>query len=100
VIAPSKTHDEQFRGWFAKCQRFGTSPEQMAGTLRYGFIRDPRPLLPTLSFPTLVLHQTGNRYIEVGAGRYLTEHIPGAKYVELPGEDHLFYVGDTDALRR
>ena len=98
AIAPSKTNDEEFRGWFAKCQRFAASPEQMARTLRYGFTRDARALLPTLSVPTLVLHRLGNRFIEVGAGRYLAEHIPGARYVELPGEDHLFYVGDTDAL--
>ncbi len=98
VIAPSKTKDEEFRAWFARCQRFAAPPEQMARSLRYGFTRDARALLPTLDVPTLVLHRTGNRYIEVGAGRYLAEHIPGAKYVELSGEDHLFYVGDTDAL--
>lgn len=98
LIAPSKTHDEAFRGWFAKCQRFAASPEQMARTLRYGFSRDVRSLLPALRVPTLVLHRAGNRYIEVAAGRYLAEHILGSKYVELPGEDHLFYVGDTDAL--
>jgi class 3 adenylate cyclase len=48
--------------------------------------------------PTLVLHREGNRYIDLGAGRYLSEHIPDAKLVILPGEDHLFIVGDTDAL--
>jgi class 3 adenylate cyclase len=40
----------------------------------------------------------GNRYIHLGAGRYLAEHIPNAKFVVIPGDDHLFYVGDTDAL--
>jgi class 3 adenylate cyclase len=48
--------------------------------------------------PTLVLHREGNRYIHLGAGRYLAEHIPNAKFVVLPGDDHLFFVGDTDAL--
>ena len=55
-------------------------------------------MLPTLSVPTLVLHRVGNRFTELGAGRYLAEHIPGTKYVELQGDDHLFYVGDSDVL--
>jgi class 3 adenylate cyclase len=55
-------------------------------------------LLPILTVPTLVVHRAGNWFIQVGAGRYLAEHIPGARYVELPGDDHLFFVGDTDAL--
>ena len=60
--------------------------------------RDVRSLLPSLAVPTLVLHREGNRFIRVGAGRYLAEHIPDAKYVELPGDDHLFFVGNSDAL--
>jgi class 3 adenylate cyclase len=60
--------------------------------------QDVRPLLPSISVPTLVLHREGNRYIHLGAGRYLAEHIPEAKFVVLPGDDHAFFVGDTDAL--
>jgi class 3 adenylate cyclase len=59
---------------------------------------DVRPILPSISVPTLVLHREGNRYIHVGASRYLAEHIPGARLVVLPGDDQLFFVGDTDAL--
>jgi class 3 adenylate cyclase len=44
------------------------------------------------------LHRAGDRYVHIGAGRYLAEHIPDAKFIELPGEDHYFFVGDTDAL--
>jgi class 3 adenylate cyclase len=44
------------------------------------------------------LHREGNRFIHPGAGRYLAENIPNAKFVALPGDDHLFFVGDTDAL--
>jgi class 3 adenylate cyclase len=57
-----------------------------------------RPLLPSISVPTLVLHRERNRFIQLGAGRYLAEHIPDAKFVVLPGDDHAFFVGDTDAL--
>jgi class 3 adenylate cyclase len=60
--------------------------------------QDVCPLLLSVSVPTLVLHREGNPYIELGAGRYLAKHIPNAKFVLLPGNDFLFYVGDTDAL--
>jgi class 3 adenylate cyclase len=57
-----------------------------------------RALLPCISAPTLVLHREGNPWIHLGAGRYLAEHIPDARFVALPGQDHPFFVGDTDAL--
>lgn len=98
TVAPSKTDDPEFRAWFARTQRFVVSPEEIGHTLQMGFKRDVRSLLPELSIPTLVMHREGNRYIPVGAGRYLADHIPDAKYVDLPGEDHLLFVGDTDAL--
>jgi class 3 adenylate cyclase len=59
---------------------------------------DVRLFLPSISAPTLVLHREGDRFIHVGAGRYLAEHIPEAKFVALPGDEHLFFVGDTDVL--
>jgi class 3 adenylate cyclase len=65
---------------------------------RAGFAQDARKLLPSVPVPTLVLHREGDRFIRVGAGRYLAEHIPNAKFVVLPGDDHLFFVGNTDAL--
>jgi class 3 adenylate cyclase/pimeloyl-ACP methyl ester carboxylesterase len=98
LMAPSKGDDEGFRAWYARGARLGVGPDQIAGLLRAFFVQDVRPLLPTLAVPALVLHREGNRYIHVGAGRYLAEQIPGAKFVELPGEDHFFFVGDTDAL--
>jgi class 3 adenylate cyclase len=46
----------------------------------------------------LVLHREGDRFIHAGAGRHLAKHIPNAKFVVLPGDEHLFHAGDTDAL--
>ncbi|MGH9208305.1 MAG: adenylate/guanylate cyclase domain-containing protein, partial [Acidimicrobiales bacterium] len=60
--------------------------------------QDVRDLLPAISVPTLVLHRSGDPYIRVEAGRYLGSHIPGAKYVEVPGEDHYAFSGDVDAV--
>jgi len=98
LLAPSKASDERFRAWWARCQRLGVGPEQGAASLRAGVLRDVRRLLPEVQVPTLVIHREENRYVQVGAGRYLAEHIQGAKYVELPGSDQWFFVGDVDGL--
>jgi class 3 adenylate cyclase len=98
LIAPSRVSDERFRAWFARSTRFTSGPDQMADMARAIFEHDVRPLLPRISCPTLVLHREHNHLIQLGAGRYLADHIPNAKFVVLPGEDHLFFVGDTDAL--
>ena len=55
-------------------------------------------MLPSIRVPTLVLHRGGDRGIPVDHARYLAEHIRGAKYVELPGDDHLLWVGDTETI--
>jgi len=100
IMAPSVAHDERLRRWFGRYERLSLGPR--AGATMYGaqLERDLRGVLPTIRVPTLVLHRAGNRHIRVGHGRYLAEHIPSAKYVELPGEDHLFHVGDTEVLLR
>ena len=59
---------------------------------------DTISVLPAVQAPTLVVHRSGDRWIAAGHGRFLAEHIPGARYVEFPGDDHLFYVGDADAV--
>jgi class 3 adenylate cyclase len=56
---------------------------------------DVRHLLPTIQAPTLILHRVGDNLVPVSAGRYLADHIPGAKYVELPGFDHLVLDQET-----
>jgi class 3 adenylate cyclase len=98
VVAPSRVGDERFRAWYARSVRFGGGPDQVADIVRAGLKQDVRPLLPAISVPTLVVHREGNRWIHLGAGRYLAEHIPHAKFAVLPGDDHLFFVDDTDAL--
>jgi len=98
TLAPSRNDDERFRAWFARSVRFLGGPDLIADNVRTIFELDSRALLPAISVPTLVLHREGDRYIRLGAGRYLAEHIPNARFVVLPGDDHLFFVGDTDAL--
>lgn len=83
---------------WARNECLGAGVDQASVGVRAGFLDDVRALLPALAVPTLVLHRAEDRFIRVGAGRYLAEHIPRATYVELTGDDHLFFVGDTDAL--
>jgi class 3 adenylate cyclase len=99
LLAPSRSTDERFRGWWARTQRLGVGAEQFGEAARL-FLerRDVRPLLASVSVPTLVLHREGDRLVRLGAGRYLAEHIPGARLVVLPGADHALFAGDTDAL--
>jgi class 3 adenylate cyclase len=97
LIAPSRAADEHFRSWYARSARYTVGPDEIADLVRALYEADLRALLPSVSVPTLVLHREGDRFIQLGAGRYLAEHISNAKFVVIPGEDHLFYVGDTDA---
>jgi class 3 adenylate cyclase len=96
--APHLMTDQGFRAWWSRVRRVTFGPEQYAEGWRATLEWDVRPLLPSISAPTLVLHRQGDRFIHLGAGRYLAEHIPNAKFVVLPGDDHLVFVGDVDAL--
>ena len=98
LFAPSVAHDQRFRDWWARLLRLAASPATAIELLRRVDEIDIRPVLPTIQVPTLVLHCTGDRIVNVENGRYLGRHIPNAKYVELPGADHFPYVGDTDAI--
>jgi class 3 adenylate cyclase len=98
LLAPSRVADERFKAWYARTMRFSAGPNLVADMVRVALEEDVRPLLSAISHPTVVLHREGDLYVEVGAGQYLAEHIEDARFVALPGDDHLFFVGDTDAL--
>jgi class 3 adenylate cyclase len=82
---PSRADDERFRRWIAKAQRTVGSPRVVQAYMRAMFEVDARPILPLIHAPTLVLHRSNVQFIPVQHGRYLAEHIPGAKLIELPG---------------
>jgi class 3 adenylate cyclase len=98
TVAPSMTGDDRFRQWWARYERLGLSPGAAVAMRQMLLAADTRHLLPLVQIPTLVLHRTDNRLLDVGHARYLKEHIAGAKYVELPGEDHLIFVGDQELV--
>jgi class 3 adenylate cyclase len=86
---PSAADDPVMRERFARYERNGASPSAMVRIVEMVTAIDVRPILPTISAPTLVVHSTGDSVITVEHGRYLAEHISGARYLEVPGEDHL-----------
>ena len=98
VLAPSASNDRRLQDWFSRYLRASASPGAAVALLRMNSVLDIRAILPTIRVPTLVMHRTDDRDIDVGGSRYMAQQIPGARYVELPGEDHLWFVGNVDAI--
>ena len=98
--APSVAQDPAFRSWWASYLRMGASSGAVVALTRMNSDTDVRGVLPSIRVPTLVLHRSGDRCLLVDEGRYLASRIPGARFVELPGNDHLPFVGDQDGLFR
>ncbi|HEX8293441.1 MAG TPA: adenylate/guanylate cyclase domain-containing protein, partial [Pyrinomonadaceae bacterium] len=96
--APSKAHDPAFREWWAEYLRMGASPGAAVALTKMNAEIDVRHVLPTVRVPTLVIHNRGDLCLKVEEGRYVAEHIPGARFVELPGRDHLPFFEDQDAV--
>jgi class 3 adenylate cyclase len=97
-MAPGALDDARFRRWWARCERMSNGPVGAASYWNELTSRDLRAVLPALRLPTLVLHHADNRVVRAEHGRYLAEHIEGARYVELEGDEHLFFVGDSDRM--
>ncbi len=98
-MAPSRIGDEKFTRWLGEMRRMGGSPGTSIALARSEMNMDVRSILPTIHVPTIVIHLTGDKACDIGEGRYLANHIPGARIVELPGVDHMFFV-DTELTHR
>jgi class 3 adenylate cyclase len=96
--APSMTSDPHFRQWWAAYLRTAASPGAAVALTRMNSEADIRGILPAIRVPALVIHRTGDQCLRVEEGRYVASRIPGAKFVELPGVDHLPFVGDQDRI--
>jgi len=92
MFAPSRAGDQRFCRWLARFQRAVASPRVVQAFLRANLEMDARPILPLIQAPTLVLHRRDYQFIPIANGRYLAEHISGARVVELDGtEQSLFW---------
>ena len=96
--APSIASDPVVQSWFAAYLRFAASPHAAELISRLNFEIDIRAILPAIHVPSLVLHRAGDRWHAAEEGRYLAEHIPGAEFRLLPGDDHIPWYGDQDEL--
>ena len=98
LFAPSVKDDIRLVRWWADFQRLSASPGAALALLRAQTQVDARNVLPAISAPTLVIHRTGDVIVPLSHGRYIADRIPGARLLELQGNDHLYFVGDQRAV--
>jgi class 3 adenylate cyclase len=98
VYAPSVAADPEFARWWSHYQRVAASPAMAKAVVRLAAEIDIRDVLPAISAPTLVLHRSGDFLWPVEGARFVAESIPGARLVELAGEDHFPFAGDVELL--
>jgi class 3 adenylate cyclase len=87
---PSRAGDEELRQWMSAYFRSGASPAAAAALLRMNSYTDVRAVLSAVHVPTLVMHASGDRDVKVEEGRYVAAHIPGARFLEIAGGDHIW----------
>jgi class 3 adenylate cyclase len=95
-LAPSE--DDAFKDRLATYFRRSASPGAGVALMRMNTQLDVRDVLPTIQAPTVVLHRTHDRDVKVEEGRWIADRIPGAKFVELPGDSHTLWAGNTDEI--
>lgn len=98
VWAPSLADDPAERDWFARHRRHAGSPGMFAQIFQSFLDIDVRHVLPTIDVPTLVLHRRGDRVVNRRASEWMAGQIPGARYVELPGQDHTIWASRQDEV--
>jgi class 3 adenylate cyclase/pimeloyl-ACP methyl ester carboxylesterase len=95
-LAPSRAGDERFRESMGRLQIQGASPSDALAFMRMAFEIDVRHVAPAVNVSTLIVHRTDDRVCHVENARWLARTIPGAKYVELPGADHIPWIGGDE----
>ncbi len=96
ALSPGAAENPRVRAWFARLERLSASPGTAIKLMRMNGEIDVRAVLPSIQTPTLVLHRPADALVDVRHSRYLAEHIPGARYVELPGTETLVFGSDAD----
>lgn len=96
--APSVANNARVRQWWAQFQRLAASPRDVREIIGLYASLDVRQALPTITASTLVIHRKDDIMVTVESGRYLADHIPETKYVELDGADHFPWTADADSI--
>ena len=97
-VASSQMHDPAFREWAGRLERLAASPSTIRRIFKLIGEFDVRDVLPSIRVPTLVMHRAGDSFIKVEHSRYIASKVPGARYVELEGDENMFSIGDWEAL--
>ena len=98
MIAPSMADDRDYLAWFARQQRHSLSRDAVVTFMTTVAEYDMDEIFPAVRVPALVLHRAGDTMVPSSSARRVASRIPGARLLELPGTDHLPYVGDADAV--
>ncbi len=98
VFAPTVAGDARFRDWWDRAGNRGASPSRARELWRMLISADVRHVLPSITTPTLVIRRVGQTAFDPRLTKYIADNIPGASYVELPGDDLMWWVGDSDAI--
>ena len=98
LLLPSLSGDQRFRRWWAQAGQRGASPRVAAFQTRAVLELDLRHVLPNVHVPALVLWRRDAAFNVAAVGRYMADAIPGARCVELPGNDYFPFAGDADAV--
>ena len=100
LAMPAATADEPLVEWIARFLRLSASPATARALLQFGATTDVREELGLVRAPTLVLHRSDEQWVHPDNGRFVASHIPGARFVELPGADHWPWLGDAESVLR
>jgi pimeloyl-ACP methyl ester carboxylesterase/DNA-binding CsgD family transcriptional regulator len=97
-FAPERGKDERFHAWWARYERLAASPSAAVALARMNAAIDVRSVLASVRVPALIVHRRDDARIKFPGGKYLSEKIAGARFVELTGRDHPIWTGDIDAV--
>jgi pimeloyl-ACP methyl ester carboxylesterase/class 3 adenylate cyclase len=98
TMVPSLVGDKRYEAWYSKLERLAVSPGGAVALARMAMQVDVADILPAIQAPTLVLHRRDDQAIPVSEGKFIADHVPGARFVELPGADHWPWIGDDRAV--
>jgi class 3 adenylate cyclase len=98
LVGPQAARDQDFRRWYARSARLALTPRDAATYTRWMQQTDVRAVLPSLRTPTLVLHRKDYESMSADQGRHLADHIPAARFVEVPGADAVAFAAPTKEI--
>jgi class 3 adenylate cyclase len=96
ALAPSKGEDPRFATWLMQMRIQSASPGAAKTFMRMAFDIDVRDIVPSIRVPTLILHSVDDGVCHVENARFIARHLPEARYIEVPGSDHVMWADLAD----